>query len=180
MRMPRARWGAALVCAIVPAVALAGCSTEYHGYDSSIDGVLWRQVASFEDPLSRSIYAPLVNEPTAYLDSVDSALWDRAAASVADLGVEDGGVVLYDISSTESTAEFSVFISSGPRSDDSADEVLYYNGPSSVFTCYGITARFYPEATPLVDRVIFAECPAALVKAAPLDAAFSSGEVFDG
>lgn len=74
----------------------------------------------------------------------------------------------------------SVFISSGPRTDGLTDEGHNYTGPSAVFTCYGINTHFRPGATPLVDRIIFDKCPTALVKTAPKDAAFASGEVFDG
>lgn len=164
----------------MPAAALAGCSTKYQGYHSGIDGVLWRQVASFEDPVSRTLFVPVANEPTGYLDDVGGVRWDGAAASAADLRLEDGGVVLYDLSSTESIAKLSVFISSGPRSDEPTDEGPFYNGPSAVFTCFGIEARFRAEATPSVNRVIFDECPATLVMTVPQDAAFASAEVFDG
>ncbi len=41
MTMFNARWKAALVGALVMTATLAGCSTEYHGHDSGIDGVLW-------------------------------------------------------------------------------------------------------------------------------------------
>lgn len=178
MTMLKAGWKAAFLCVVVPVAALTGCSTEYHGHDSGIDGVLWLQVASFEDPLSQSLYGSLANEPAAYLDSLGGARWE--GASVADLTLEGGGVVLYDLSSTTSTAELSVFTSSGPRSDNPPDEYRGYNGPSAVFTCYGITAQFQQGATSSVDRITFDECPAALVATAPKDAVFASGEVFDG
>ncbi|MET4782273.1 hypothetical protein [Glaciihabitans sp. UYNi722] len=180
MTMFSAQRKAALVCALVLTGALAGCSTGYHGHDSGIDGVLWRQVASFEDPLSPNLFDSHANEPGAYLDALGIADWDGTAASVAHLGLEDGGVALYDITSTDAAVELSVFISSGSRSDGLTDEGHDYKGPSAVITCYGINAHFRPGATPLVDRIIFDKCPAALVKTAPKDAAFASGEVFDG
>ena len=170
-----------MVMAALPLV-LTGCRTEYHGHDSEIDGVLWRQIASFEDPLSRSLYRPAVNdnEPPAYLDAIEGLRWDGSEASAAGLDLRKGGVVLYETSSTDTAAELSVFIASGPRPDVATDEGLKHTGPSTVFTCYGIKAEFQPSVLPSVDRIIFDDCPAALVKLLPEDAAFASGEVFDG
>ncbi|WP_430646729.1 hypothetical protein [Agromyces sp. GXS1127] len=167
--------------AVLP-VVLAGCRTEYRGYESGIDGVLWRQIASFEDPLSRSLYQPAVddNEPSAYLDAIEGLRWDRSETSATDLDFREGGVVIYGTSSTDTTAELSVFIASGPRPDVATDEGVQYTGPSTVFTCYGIKADFQPMARPSVDRIIFDECPSALVELLSEDAAFASGEVFDG
>ena len=174
----RQQWGPVLVAAGL-ATLLAGCSTEYHGHHSGIDGVLARQIASFEDPLSRSIYQPMANDPRDYLDALEGARWVDSG-SVCDLELQDGGVVLYDISSTGSAAELSVFIASGVRPDVPTDDGRHYSGPTTVFTCYGIETEFRPGAEPTVDRTIFTECPAALVELLPSGAAFASGEVFDG
>lgn len=167
--------------AMVPLV-LTGCRTEYHGYNSEIDGVLWKQVASFGDPLSRSLYQPTVDddEPSAYLDALEGVRWDGSEASAAGLNLREGGVAIYDVSSTDSTAELSVLIASGPRPDVATDEGLDHVGPSTVFTSYGITAQFEPMALPAADQIIFDDCPPALVGLLPDDAAFASGEVFDG
>ena len=48
-------WGVPVVFTGI-ALALTSCDTEYHGNNSEIDGTLWRQIAAFEDPLSRSLY----------------------------------------------------------------------------------------------------------------------------
>lgn len=173
------RWGALLVFSGIT-LSLTGCHTEYIGYASGIDGTLWRQIASFEDPLSRSLYQPSVNESLGYLDSLPGDRWSGSAASTSDLNLRDGGVVLYDISSTDSAAEVSVFIGSGPRPDVLTDEGHLYNGPSQVFTCYRMEATFSRGEAPSVGRVTLNDCPAALVELMPEDAAFASGEVFDG
>jgi hypothetical protein len=173
------KWGVALVSAGI-ALSFTGCNTEYHGYDSGIDGTLWRQIASFEDPLSLSLYQPSANEPVGYLDSLEGERWSGSVASASDLDLRKGGVVLYDISSTDSAAELSVFIASGPRPDDPTDEGQNYNGPSQVFTCYRMEADFSPGVEPSVGRVTFDACPTALVELLPEDAVFASGEVFDG
>lgn len=161
-------------------IVLTGCRAEYRGHDSAIDGVLWRQIASFEDSLSRSLYQPSINEPAGYLDAIDGLRWNGSEATAAGLDLRKGGVVLYDISSNSSAAEFSVFIASGPRPDVVTDEGRKYTGPSTVFTCYGIEAEFQSGVEPSVDRVIFDDCPTSLVELLPGDAAFASGEVFDG
>jgi hypothetical protein len=177
----RAQRIAVVAMAMLPLV-LTGCRTEYHGYDSGIDGVLWRQVTSFEDPLSRSLYRPTVddNEPSAYLNALEGVRWDGSEASAAGLDLREGGVAIFDVSSTNSSAELSVFIASGQRPDVATEEGLNYVGPSMVFTCYGVTAQFEPMALPAVDRTIFDDCPPALVRLLPEDAAFASAEVFDG
>src|SRR5690606_21489618 len=94
----KGRAGAMFLCAIVATTTFTGCAVEYHGYPSGIDGVLWRQVASFEDPLSQRLYSPPVDGPTAYLDTLPGARWDGDALSAAEFEIEQGGIVLYNIS----------------------------------------------------------------------------------
>jgi hypothetical protein len=135
------KWGALLVIAGI-ALSLTGCHTEYHGADSGIDGTLWRQISAFEDPLSLSLYQSSAAQPVAYLESLQGERWSGSVASASNLDMAKGGVVLYDISSTESSAELSVFIASGPRPDILTDEGRDYNGPVQVFTCYRVEANF--------------------------------------
>ena len=175
----RRKWGALVVVAGI-ALLLTGCQTEYRGPDSGIDGTLWRQITSFEDPLSRSLFQPSVNGPVDYLDSLPGERWSGSVASTFDLDLREGGVVLYDISSSDSAAELSVFIASGPRPDVPTDGGRDYNGPSQVFTCYQVEADFSPGVAASVGRVTFDDCPAALVELMPDGAVFASGEVFDG
>lgn len=170
--------GFAASVVVVVALSSSGCRTEYRGYDSGIDGVLARQVASFEDPLSRDLYGSHASSPGPYLAALDGARWSGSAASAAELGLARGGVVLYDEASAESAAEVSVFIASGPRPDVPTDAGGPYYGPSTVYTCYRVRAEFGQETTE--ERTEFDACPAALVKQLPADAAFASGEVFDG
>lgn len=102
-------------------------TTEYRGRDSGIDGVLWRQIAGFEDPLPERFYTAQSTEPSKYLD----------------------------LSSTDTTAKFSVFISSGPRSGGPTDDGRTYSGPSGVFTCYAIEAQFRGTRESLIERRAF-------------------------
>jgi hypothetical protein len=167
----------ASIGALLVAVGLlTGCSPiEYHGYDSGIDGTLWRQIASFEDPMNFNESS--TREPWTYLAELGGDRWNGSASTLPDLG--EGAIVVYDVSATESVAEFSVFISSGPRPDVLTDAGHEYSGPSQVYTCYGITADLGAEVL-MVERAIFTECPAPLVNELPEDAAFASGDVFDG
>ncbi len=161
---------------VVGAVSFSGCSPiEYHGFDSGIDGVLWRQIASFEDAMT--FYESSTRVPTTYLSELGGDRWNGSVSTLPDLS--DGGIVLYDVSTSASSAGFSVFISSGPRPDVPTDSGHVYRGPSQVYTCYGIAADL-GSASVVVERTIFTECPAALVNRLPEDAAFASGDVFDG
>lgn len=166
-----------VISAVATVTALCGCSNpvEYQGADSGIDAVLWRQVADFEDPLA--FHAPSSHDPEEYLAGLGGSRWDGTTETLPDL--RSGGVALYDMSWTDSTARFSVFITSGPRPDVPTDDGHTYDGPSQVYTCYGITSELDP-AQKSATRTIFTECPDALVDQLPEDAAFASGEVFDG
>lgn len=165
-----------IVALVVFAVSFSGCSPiESHGPDSGIDGVLWRQVASFEDPMT--FYDSSTRVPSAYLSELGGDRWDGSVSALPDLS--DGAIVLYDVSTNAADAEFSVFISSGPRPDVPTDAGHTYSGPSQVYTCYGIAAEF-SSANVVVERTIFTECPEALVNGLPEDAVFASGDVFDG
>ncbi|MCS5723900.1 hypothetical protein N1028_05995 [Herbiconiux sp. CPCC 203407] len=185
--------------AVIAAGLLTGCTpTEYHGHDSGIDGELWRRIASFEDPLSSALYGPQdptikerhriapdlypppEDDPAVYLGGLDAPRWDGSGKSVTSLGLGDGGAILYDVATTASTARFSVFIASGPRSQGPTDEGRPYSGPSEVYTCYSYVVRFAAGQTPTAEKTRFAECPPPLVDELADDAVFASAEVFDG
>lgn len=158
---------------------MTGCVVEYHGHDSAIDGVLWRQIATFEDPLSEDLYRPEANDPQTYLESLNGMRWDGRSSSAAQLDLSEGGIVLYERAERASSAQVSVFIASGPRPAVPTDEGHRYAGPGEVYTCYRLETRFASEQ-PRVERTILDECPRALVELVAEDAAFASGEVFDG
>jgi hypothetical protein len=188
----------ALLLLAAASVSVAGCTTEYHGHDSGIDGVLWRQMASFEDPLSTTIwnpldetiairhtlapdlYPPAMDDPREYLAGIDAPRWDGAQLSLPQFELERGGVILYDAVATDSTATFSLFIASGPRSNAPTDQGGVYSGPSEVYTCYSLEVRFASDVPPHLVRTAFTECPPELVDLLADDAAFASAEVFDG
>lgn len=162
-------------------LCLTSCRTEYHGMYSGIDGVLWRQIAAFEDPLSRDLFRPDTADPAEYLEGLPGSRWDGSNSSAAGLEIgQQGGVVLYAASSTRATAAVSVFIASGDRPDVPTDDGTTYGGPSAIFTCYRIRARFDEFSAPSVTRILLERCPRALVARLPPDAAFASAEVFDG
>jgi hypothetical protein len=168
-----------LTVTTICSVELTGCATEYRGPSSGIDGVLWRQVASIEDPLVAEIYQPSTQEPEAYLDALGQPVWDGRDASVPDLGLGDGGGVLYDVEAGASAVGFSVFIASGPRADEPTDSGGRYGGPGEVFTCYRYEVEF-GAPSPAAGRTVLDDCPPVLVDELADDAAFASAEVFDG
>ena len=176
---PRSRVSRAIAVGLL-VLALSACSTEYHGPYSDIDDVLWRQVASFKDPFSNSLYRSSEDDLEALVGSLPVATWDGTPDSAAQLEIADGGLVMYDVSSSSHEAELSVFISSGSRADQLTGTEEPYTGPSAVFTCYSLHAYSYADATLSIDRVVLDECPRALVDTMPGDAAFASVEVFDG
>lgn len=176
MTTRRVRQQVAVAAVAVGAVTLSGCGpVEYSGHDSGIDGVLWRQIASFEDPMEFSDTSP--QDPSTYVSGLGGDRWDGSATSLPDLST--GAIVLYDVETTASRATFSVFISSGPRPDVPTDDGRDYVGPSQVYTCYERERDFNPEAQ-RSNRTVFTDCPAALVNLLPEDAAFASADVFDG
>lgn len=185
--------------AVAVASVLVACSgrTEYHGMDD-VDGVLWRQMAAFEDPLSSQLwpYGPMVEiigHPPAevrpasiheYLANIDAHWWD-GTSEVDPAWVASGGVVAYDVQEKPSAVSMSIFIGSGPRPAAApADDRGSYSGPSELFTCFGFVAGF--DRTGFIDQMServtysFSECPPELVAAVSADAAFASIEVFDG
>ena len=196
--LPR-RARSSLACFAVAALlagATAACTTtEYHGYDSGIDGWFCDRIALHKDPLSQSIYGPLdatiaikhrlapdlyppaVSDPTEYLAGVVGTRWDGSVRSIPDLGLADGGAILYDVATTPSFASFSVFITSGARPGGVGRE---HPGPSEVYTCYSVEVAFGGASEPQAARTALAECPSPLVDELAEDAAFASVEVFDG
>jgi hypothetical protein len=173
------KWGISLLL-MGAAVSLVGCETEYHGPYSGIDSTLWRQVAYFEDPLSRNLYHPAADEPIGYLDALQGQRWDGSPKSASNLQLRNGGVVLFEDSATATSAALSIFIASGPRPNFVSDTGGDYQGPSQVFTCYRVEATFFSGEEPYVEEVNVDDCPNALVEMLPDDAAFASADVFDG
>lgn len=196
-RPPSARQTSIVLLTAV-AATLTGCTAEYHGYDSGIDDVLWRQIASFEDPLSAGIYDPLdetigiahtlvpdeypapVDDPATYLAGIPAPRWNGSPDALPQLELRDGGAILYDVASVSRTASFSIFIASGPRALPATTNSHISHGPSEVYTCYQIDVDFDSELPPTADRTVLPACPPALVGQLARDAAFASAEVFDG
>lgn len=175
----RRRVTAAIIVGALMAT-VTSCATEYRGQSSGIDGVLWRQVASFEDALWSSVYGSVLDGSAAYLDSLPGERWDGRPSSARGLDLTAGGIILYDISTTRTAADVSVFIASGPRPAVPRDDGRAYNGPSQVYTCFTVEVDFASTSAPAPSRVILNDCPQPLVELLPEDAAFASDEVFDG
>lgn len=174
--MERLRTIASATAVGAAVLLLSGCGpTRYEGYESGIDDVLARQIMAFEDPLSSQLHQPQVDEPEPYLAALSGMRWDGKASTASDLDLSAGGVVLYDISSTPFSTDVSVFIASGPRSP-----VVDGASPSEVYTCYRVEAEFTRDPMPSTGRALLDGCPEPLVALLPEDAAFASGDVFDG
>jgi len=145
--------------------------------DPDIDGHLWRQVAALEDPLWTEIYDTSAIEPEAYVRSLGGKHWD-GITDAANLAVDDGTVIIHDVTLLDDSAEFSVFISSGPRPNVATDDGDVYEGPSQVYTCFRVHVTAASDADPrLLDDE---DCPKELLATMPRDAAFAEDSVFDG
>jgi len=165
---------------VAVALTLAGCATEYHGFDSGIDGVIWRQIDELESPLSVEIFGPSTSDPADYLASLPGSRWDGSLSSARSLDLDRGGVVLYNMATRAHSAKVSVFIASGPRPNVPTDEGGRYDGPGTVYTCYGFRTDFATGQHSPTSRTTYSKCPHALTDQLPEDAVFASGEVFDG
>lgn len=134
---------AVAVVVVATAGTVSSCAPEYRGYNSGIDAVLWRQVASFEDPLSARLYAAGTSGPTAYLETLEDPRWDGRSSSAANLDVDAGGVILYGISSTKSSAEVSA---SSPRVHDQTCHAMTAPRTTGLVRCIPAT-RWRPNMT---------------------------------
>ena len=172
------------------ALALSGCRPD--PYDTGIDGVLWRRVAEYLDPIKSFTYngyepydAPDMPVGT-YLDLVPAIKWDRMRDPEASW-FESGGAVIHDIERTETQLSFDVFVSSGPRpADVPTDDGYPYFGPGTVYTCFGFVVQVENEAIsrdPYEDftaREARASCDPQLVALLADDAAFAEIDSFNG
>lgn len=140
-----------------------------------VDGVLWRQIMAHEKV--GALLDVSQREPSVALDGLRRAAWDREAQTPPD--IRAGGMVVYDLHMAEPTATFSVFLSSGPRSDVPLDDGGPYVGPTQIYTCWDLTATF-DLTPPSRTRELRTECPPALVEQLPEDAAFVRRDAFDG
>lgn len=164
------------------ALSLTGCRTEYRGPDPDIDGVLWRQVASVEDPVMLALSRSLTPDPDTFLDELPAQIWRDRSDPPPDL--RKPVAVVYDLDRGVGALTFSVFFSSGRRADLPTDSGASYAGPDSVFTCSRWTVRFGEYAVASTERedlgAEWEDCPAALIEAMPGDVAFAEPGVFAG
>lgn len=179
----RARTVASVALVLAVGATLIGCRTEYRGAESGLDGVLWRQVASVEDPLMLALSNSLTPDADSFLEQLPATLWGGPAAPVPDL--DEPVAVVYDLERGDGgELTFSAFISSGRRVDVPTDAGGRYDGPDSVFTCSRWTVRFGAYAVESAERGALGQhwedCPAELVEAMPGDVAFAEPDVFGG
>ncbi|WP_143738906.1 hypothetical protein [Microbacterium sp. Yaish 1] len=173
--MQKQRGAMSAVIIAAACAVLAGCSQEVTV--ENVDGVLWRQVAAFEDPFMSAVHDRSDLTLDAYVHRLASSAqqWDGTDAGAAQLGLEDGGIAMYDVSISAEKVTLSMFVSSGPRRGGDS------YGPDELYTC----ARFTVNADPGpsgggVNRDAFEECPDALIAVLGDGAAFARVSVFDG
>lgn len=143
----------------------------------NVDGVLWRQVAAFEDPFMSAVHDRSDLTLDAYVARLASSAqqWDGTDAGAAQLDLGHGGVAMYDVSISADAATLSMFVSSGPRRGG------YTYGPDELYTCARFTVN--ADTAPFgggVNRDALEECPDALVAVLGDGAAFARVSVFDG
>ncbi|MET4637692.1 hypothetical protein [Mycetocola sp. 2940] len=134
--------------ALLVVTALSGCASQ------GVDGVLWRQVAAFKDPFSRSLVNTLEITPVEDLAGgirdgslLAGVYWD-GEARLDSIALEDGGLVIHDLKERTGGLSFDVLLSSGPRdaaADNSAGSKGLYFGPPSVYACSELTIDFEPR-----------------------------------
>ena len=171
--------------AIALLALLTACSpsmTVYRGVESGIDGVLWRQVASVEDPLSGRQGITGGTSAQEYFSMMGIVRWDDAASPVPDLG--QPVIVASDVVESDRRVTFAAFLSSGMRLDVPTDRGQPYSGPDSVFTCYVLTVTFGTYGVDHIERssesAVPEDCPAELVAAMPGVTSYAEPGVFDG
>lgn len=132
----------ALVVVVVLS-SLLGCTS------GTPDDVLWRQIAAFKDPLGAALRTTVGTERSTFVASLKSdtmlpgRYWN-GISSPADLNLDEGGSVYFDLQEDPKEVKFDVLISSGarnPAADPLADSKPYW-GPSSIYTCFVVTIQF--------------------------------------
>ena len=131
-----------VVAALALLVLLVGCSPR------DIDGVLWRQVAAYKDPLMEHLFE---SEGITALDLErdlveDSELWGallwNGSSDAQYLDLAEGGSAVWNFESSADALSFSMMISSGPR--DPASDALArrdhdtWPAPAAMFTCFDV------------------------------------------
>jgi len=124
-----------LACSAVLVLAMTSC------VGPTYDGVLWRQIASYKDPLTSDIGARTPAEFAESLQQNEALVATQFWNGTSDpqrFGLAAGGIVVWDVRTRSSSVIFSVMIASGPRDADAdplADPDTIYWGPNSVYTC---------------------------------------------
>jgi len=156
--------------------SLSACSPVGWVQTDAVDGLLWRQLQGVRAPLMETAYWSFAEESPAYLAELPGERWLRGDPPPT---LESGGVVIYDIASTRTTATFSVFVASGPR-PSRATNASAYRGPTEIFTCYRLHTVLTVQWSPAVERIVLDGCPTELVEQLGADAAFARADAFDG
>lgn len=129
-------------------ISIVGCAP------ATYDGVLWRQVAAFKDPLGNALNSATGTERSSFVEGLRSdgaALpghyWD-GISDPANLGLDSGGLVFSNIREGASDVKFNALISSGLRNSaaDPFADSKPYTGPSAIYTCFTVAVESTPRA----------------------------------
>lgn len=162
-------------------ISLVGCAA------TTYDGVLWRQVADFKDPLGNALNSAEGTSRSTFVEGVKTDAgtlpghyWDGIARP-ADLGLGQGGAAYSNIQESENGLEVDGLISSGARNSD--DDDLHDSqpdyGPSMIYTCFTIALEA-PSETITGWTYLQDECDADLVRTLGGEARFYPVEEFHG
>ncbi|MDJ0350727.1 hypothetical protein [Cryobacterium sp. PH29-G1] len=161
------RPGRAATCgalATIVAISVVGCAP------GTYDGVLWRQVAAFKDPLGDRLASAVGTQSSSFAaaltsngDTLPGTYWD-GATDPALLGLANGGLAFSNVRENADSVIFDALISSGTRNpggDRFADTEDYF-GPSSIYTCFSVVVESASEAI-IEWTYVNAECASDLV-----------------
>ncbi len=153
---------------------------QYQNPYPEVDGVLWRQVASVEDPLDASLYRTDAPSIPAYVDALNGVRWDGTPDGADAIDLSHPTLVVHDVEETPETVSFRVFISSGTRVAPSGEGFRWPGEPEAFFTCYDVEVSFPSSGAPSVGRDRNVPCPAPLTDRMPSGAVYMKPSTFDG
>lgn len=183
-RLPRV-WWITVVCGVLimgPVVLAGSYLWARHQYENGpdVDGVLWRQVASVEDPFDRALYSPTAGSVTALLDALEGDRWDGSPEGADALDFSRPTLVVHDIEQDTDAVAFRVFLSSGERPGPPGQRARLPWESSAYFTCYGVTVTFTGSSPPSVAGADERACPSLLVSRMPSDSVYMVPSTFSG
>ncbi len=152
---------------------------QYQNPYTEVDGVLWRQVASVEDPFDAALHSNGASISTV-VDALRELRWDGTSRGADAIDLSQPTLLVHDVEESTDTVDMSVFISSGARVGPSDDGFRWPWEPDAFFTCYDVEVSMLASATPRVTRWRNGPCPDLLVERLPSGAVYMLPSTFDG